>query len=186
MQFLVDLWLPIVLSSVLVFVVSSIIHMVLPMHKSDCKKLPREEELLDALRGGGVMPGHYMFPRPASMKDMASPEMTARFQRGPVGTLIVRPNGVPAIGKSLLQWFLYSVLVSVLVAYLSSFTLAHGLDYAHVFRFVSTAAFLGYAVYALQDSIWKGIPWSQSLKFVFDGLVYALVTAGAFAAFWPR
>jgi hypothetical protein len=31
-------WLPILLSSVIVFLVSSLIHMVLPWHKSDCPK----------------------------------------------------------------------------------------------------------------------------------------------------
>jgi hypothetical protein len=186
MQFLADLWLPIVLSSVLVFVVSSILHMLLPIHRGDHEKLPGEDDILQAMRGKGVGPGQYMFPCPASMKDMASPEMKARFEKGPVGMMIVKPSGLPGIGKALLQWFLYSLLVSVLVAYLASFTLAHGLPYASVFRFVSTAAFLGYAVYAVQDSIWKGQRWSVSLKFVFDGLIYALVTAGAFAGVWPR
>ena len=34
------LWLPIVLSAVIVFVASSIMHMVLPYHRSDYHKLP--------------------------------------------------------------------------------------------------------------------------------------------------
>jgi hypothetical protein len=186
MQFLADLWLPIVLSSALVFVVSSVLHVVLPIHRGDFQKLAGEDQVLRVMREQGVAPGQYMFPCAASMKDMGSPEMRVRFEQGPVGTMVVRPSGVPAIGKSLLQWFLYSLLVSVLVAYLASFTLEHGLPYGRVFRFASTAAFLGYAVYAIQDSIWKGQRWSVSLKFVFDGLLYALVTAGAFAGFWPR
>jgi hypothetical protein len=186
MEFLADLWLPIVLSSVLVFLVSSLLHMVLPIHRGDFGKLPNEDDVLASMRDKGVGPGQYMFPCPASMKDMATPEMKARFEKGPVGTMIVRPSGAPALGKSLLQWFLFSVVVSVFVAYLASFTLGHGLPYGKVFRFAGTAAFLGYGVYALQDSIWKGQSWCVSLKFVFDGLVYALVTAGAFAAFWPR
>jgi hypothetical protein len=185
MQFLVDLWLPIVLASVLVFVVSSILHMFVPIHRGDFQKLPNEEDMLAALRSKGLAPGQYAFPHARSMKEMGSPEMRTRFERGPVGTMMVKPSGTPAIGKSLLQWFAYSVLISVLVAYLASFTLAHGMAYGPVFRFVSTAAFLGYGVYAIQDSIWKGQRWSVSLKFVFDGLVYALVTAGAFAGFWP-
>ena len=43
------LWLPILLSAVIVFVASSILHMVLPIHKSDYRKLPEEERVRDAL-----------------------------------------------------------------------------------------------------------------------------------------
>ena len=186
MQFLVDLWLPIVLSSVLVFVVSSLMHMVLPLHRGDFAQLPDEDEVLGAMAAHGVGPGQYMFPYVASMKEVGSEAMKARYARGPVGTMIVKPAGPPQMGGALLQWFAYTLGVGVLVAYLASFTLAHGLAYGAVFRFVSTAAFLAYGVYAVQDSIWKGMRWGVSLKFVFDGLVYALVTAGAFAAFWPR
>lgn len=186
MQFLADLWLPIVLSSVIVFFVSSLLHMVLPLHRGDFKKMPNEDKVLAALREHGVVPGQYMFPCPSSMKEMATPEMKARYERGPVGTMIVKPNGVPTIGRSLLQWFVYTLVVGVLIAYLASFTLAHGLAYGAVFRFVSTAAFLAYSIYAVQESIWKGLSWCVTFKFVFDGFVYALVTAGTFAAFWPK
>ena len=44
------LWLPILLSAVLVFVASSLIHMASPWHKSDYPKLPDEEQLIGALR----------------------------------------------------------------------------------------------------------------------------------------
>ncbi len=37
------LWLPILLSSIIVFVVSSIIHMLLPWHKSDYARVPDED-----------------------------------------------------------------------------------------------------------------------------------------------
>ena len=49
------LWLPILLSAVIVFIVSSIIHMALPVHKSDYRKLPDEEKALDALRATGAV-----------------------------------------------------------------------------------------------------------------------------------
>ena len=56
------LWLPIVLSAVIVFVASSIMHMLLPYHRSDYQKLPDEEKLLPALRAAGLKRGLYMFP----------------------------------------------------------------------------------------------------------------------------
>ena len=39
------LWLPILLSAVIVFVASSIIHMVLPVHRGDYRKLPEEDRV---------------------------------------------------------------------------------------------------------------------------------------------
>ena len=35
-------------------------------------------------------------------------------------------------------------------------------------------------------AIWMGKPWSVAWKEVFDGLLYGLVTAGAFGWLWPR
>jgi hypothetical protein len=180
------LWLPILLSAVIVFVASSIFHMLLPIHKSDYRKLPEEGRVLDALRAAGVTPGRtYHFPY-TTHKEMKSPEAVERFKRGPVGLLTVIPSGPPAMGKYLGQWFLYCVVIGVFVAYLTGRTLNPGTPYLEVFRVAGTTAFLGYAVAQIQDSIWKGQSWSVTLKHVFDGLIYGLLTAGTFGWLWPR
>ena len=54
-----------------------------------------------------------------------------------------------------------------------------------VFRLTGTAAFLGYALTNVTNSIWKGVSWGVTAKFLFDGLVYALVTAATFGWLWP-
>ncbi|MFQ5511583.1 MAG: hypothetical protein ACE5EO_07010 [Candidatus Krumholzibacteriia bacterium] len=185
MEFLSDLWLPILLSSVFVFVASSIMHMALPFHKRDYKKLPDEADVLDAMRTHGVAPGHYMFPCAGSMKDSCTPEMIEKYEKGPCGFMTVVPTGRPAMGKSLVQWFLYSLLVSVLAAYVARVGRGPGADYLEVFRVTGTAAILGYAVGSLQDSIWKGQSWGITLKFIFDGVLYGLLTAGTFGWLWP-
>lgn len=184
MTTLASLWLPILLSAVLVFVVSSVIHMVLQIHKGDYKKLPDEDGILDALRGK-VPPGQYMFPCAGSMKEYGTPEMQAKFERGPVGTLIVRGADCTNMNKALLQWFVYCVVISVFVAYLTGLVIAPGGDYMRVFRVAGTVAVLGYALSSVSDSIWKGVSWSTTFKFVFDGIVYGLVTAGTFGWLWP-
>ena len=120
MEFVADLWLPILLSAVFVFIVSSILHMVLPFHKGDYKKLPGEEKVLAEMRAQGVQRGHYTFPCPGSMKEMCSPEMIEKYNQGPVGHMIILPSGPPRMGKCLTLWFLYSVLISFLVAYVAS------------------------------------------------------------------
>jgi len=185
MAFLSELWLPILLAAVFVFVVSSVIHMVLPVHKGDCGKIPAEDAVLDAIRAAGVQPGAYMFPCASSMKEMGSPEMQAKIKRGPVGWLtVVGPDGFN-MNTSLMFWFGQCVLIGAIVAYVCWNTLPAGTDYLRVFRISGAVAFMAYGLGALNESIWKGAKWKVTLKFVGDGLAYALVTAGTFGWLWP-
>jgi hypothetical protein len=180
------LWLPVVLSAVLVFVVSSIIHMVLRYHASDYAGLPNEEAVRAALRAGSPEPRQYVVPYCAEMKDMQTPEMRQKYTEGPVAVLYLRKAGVPAMGPLLLQWFLFALFVSFFVGYLASRTVPAGADYLDVFRVVGVAGFLAYAAGQVPAAIWMGKPWSVTLKEMFDGLIYGLVTAGVFGWLWPR
>jgi hypothetical protein len=179
------LWLPILLSAVIVFVASSIIHMVLPYHRSEYRQLPDEDKLLAALRATGLKRGFYTFPF-CTHKDMKSPATQEKFKQGPVGTITVYPSGPPDMGKFLGLWFAYCLIVGVFVAYLAGHTVALGAHYPVVFRVVGTAAFLAYGLGTLSNGIWKGLPWSMVLKESFDGLIFALLTAGTFGWLWPR
>jgi len=180
------LWIPILLSAVIVFVASSILHMVLPYHKSDYRKLPEEDKVVDALRAAGVTPGPvYHFPH-TTHKEMKSPEVVEKFKRGPVGLLTVIPSGAPAMGKYLGMWFVYCVVVGIVVAFVAGTTLSAGTRYLVVFHLTGLAAFLAYGVGQIQDSIWKGQTWGVTFKHVVDGLIYALLTAGTFGWLWPR
>lgn len=181
-----ELWLPILLSGTFVFIVSSILHMALPIHKGDYKKFPNEAEVLEALRAQGVRPGAYVFPCPGSMKDLGSPEMVEKYNQGPVGHMTVLENGPPKMGKSLVLWFIYSLIVSLFAGYIARLGLDRGTDFVMVFRVTGAAAILGYGVSVISDSIWKGQSWSTTFKFVFDGVVYGLVTAVTFGWLWPE
>lgn len=185
MEFIADLWLPIVLSSVFVFVASSILHMVISIHKNDWKKIPGEDSVMDELRGESLQPGQYMFPFPGSMKEMCSPEMIEKFKKGPVGYLTMLPNGPPNMNKCLVLWFLYTVLVSFFVAYVGDIVLSPATEFMTVFRVIGTVAVLVYGIASIPDAIWKGQRWNTTLKFVFDGVVYGLVTGITFAWLWP-
>jgi hypothetical protein len=179
------LWLPVVLSAVVVFFASSILHMVLTYHRSDYKQLPDEGNVMEAMRKARVAPGDYHFPYATSMKDLGLPEMMEKFQQGPVGTMSVRPSGPPTMGKALTQWFIYCLVISFFLAYVASRTLDPGAHYLAVFRVVGTVGFMAYAAGTASESIWTGRAWSTTLKNVFDGLVYALLTAGVFGWLWP-
>jgi hypothetical protein len=185
MALLSALWLPIVLSAVFVFIASSIMHMVLPYHRSDYQTLPDEEKVLTAMRSAGLKRGLYVFPF-TTHKDMKSPAVIERYKQGPVGMMTIAPNGPPVMPKFLGQWFGYCLLVGFFVAYLTAHTVAQGAHYPVVFRVVGTAAFLAYGLGTISNSIWKGQTWSMTIKEAIDGLVYALLTAGTFGWLWPR
>lgn len=181
-----SLWLPILLSAVFVFVVSSIIHMVLGYHRSDFRKLPDEDGMMEAVRKFNIPPGEYQMPCGGGPEAMKNPEFIEKMKKGPVALLNVLPSGGPSMGKSLIMWFLYCVVVSIFAAYIASRTLRAGSNYLDVFRYAGTMAFGCYAVGLLQNSIWLGRAWSTTIKSGFDGLVYALVTAGTFGWLWPK
>jgi len=182
---LTALWLPILLSAVIVFVASSIMHMVLPYHRSDYQKLPDENNVLGLLRGAGLKPGLYIFPY-MSHKEMKDPAMIEKLKQGPVGMMTVRPNGPVVMPKFLAQWIVFCLIISFFVAYLTGRTVASGTDYLGVFRVAGTAGFMAYGLGNLANAIWKGEPWGVTIKEVVDGLVYGLLTAGTFGWLWLR
>jgi len=182
---LTALWLPIVLSAVIVFVASSIMHTILKYHQSDYKQLPDEDKVLGALRAASLKRGCYVFPF-CTHKEMKSPAMVEKYKQGPVGMMTVLPSGPPAMPKFLTLWFIYCLIIGFFVAYLTGRTVSAGANYLVVFRVAGTAAFLGYGLGHISDGIWKGQTWSATIKEVIDGLIYGLLTAGTFGWLWPR
>jgi len=182
----VSMWIPILLSAVAVFVASSIIHMVLPYHRSDYKKLTSEDEVMAALRKSNVTPGDYLFPRPDSRQAMKDPAFIEKMTKGPVGFMTVRAGGPPSMGKPLILWFIYCVVVSVFAAYISGRALAAGAPSRAVFCFAGVTAFAGYALGLWQNTIWYWRSAMITLKATFDGLIYALITGAIFAWLFPH
>jgi hypothetical protein len=182
-----SLWLPIVLSAVVVFVASSIIHMVLPYHRADYKKLPDEDGVLSALRKFAVAPGDYVFPKPDGPKAMKSPAFLEKWSKGPVGMMtIMKSSAAPSMGKPLAFWFLFCVAVGIFAAYVAGRALQPGPPYLSVFRLAGATAFVGYALGLWPNTIWYGRSWTTTLKSNVDGLIYALLTGGVFGWLWPK
>ena len=180
------LLVPALLAAVLVFVVSSIIHMMTPWHAGDFQKLPNEEGVLAALRPFNLTPGQYVAPRPASMKDMGSPEFQAKVKLGPSLMMSIMPTGQSGMGQQLVLWFLYNVVVALFAGYITSKALQPGADYRAVFKFVAAIAFGAYNIGIWQFSIWYRRPWIVTLKSTIDGVIYACLTAAAFSWLWPH
>jgi len=183
---LVSLWLPILLSAVGVFVVSSVIHMFTPWHKSDYRKVPNEDRVMDTLRPLAIPPGDYMMPRPESTQEMRSPAFVEKFKKGPVMMFTIMPGGSMAMGKNLVQWFLFSVVVGIFTAFVAGSVLPPRAGYGPAFHFAGLTAFAGYTLALWPMSIWYRRSWITTIKGTADGLIYALLTAGVFAWLWPH
>ena len=177
---------PVLLSSVIVWVASSVIHMLLPWHKGDYPKVPDEPRFRSAVGSLAIPPGDYMVPHPASMDDMKSPEFKAKMTEGPVMMLTVMPNGLMGMGRSLTLWFIYILVVNGFAAWIACDALPPGTPYLDVFRIIAMAAFMGYSLALWQQAIWYHRSTRVTLMSTIDGLIYALLTAGTFGWLWPR
>lgn len=180
-----SLLVPIVVSAVVVFVASTVVHMVLPFHKHDWRKLPNEDDVLEAFRRFGLPAGDYLAPCAGSHAAVNDPGFKAKMQQGPIVIMTVAPGGGGMAGP-LVWWFVYAVVVGVFAAYVAGRALPPGAHYLGVFRFVGTVAFAGYSLALAQHSIWYKRQWSTTLRSMADGLLYALLTAGVFGWLWPR
>jgi hypothetical protein len=181
-----ELWLPILASTVLVFAASNLVWMVLPHHKSDARPLPDEPAAVDTLGKQGLKPGLYRFPWAGSMAEMRDPAFVEKLNKGPVALLTVIPSGPFNLARSLGLWTSYLVVIGVCVAYLTGRVMQPGAPYLEVFRVSGTVAFLAYSGAQLPAAIWWGKPLGVVVKEILDGLLYGLLTAGAFGWLWPR
>ncbi len=180
-----SLWLPILLSSVVVFIISSILHMMFKYHNTDFKKINSEDQIMNDLRKYNIPPGDYVFPFAADNKERNTAEFKEKLNNGPVAFITVFPSGQMSMGSSLIIWFIYSIIIGIFAAYVAGRVLSPGADYLSVFRFTGVVAFAGYSLALLQNSIWFGKSWGATIKSVIDGLIYALFTGGIFGWLWP-
>jgi hypothetical protein len=186
MNALLSLWLPILLSAVVVFVISSLIHMVFKWHAPEYRGFSNEDTVRDAIRAGNPTPGSYVLPYCREMKEMGSEAMQARYREGPVGIVMIGPNGAPNMGKLLGMWFLFSLLVAVAGAFIA--TQIFGLDPERAraaAKMVGAVSFLAYGFGTITESIWGMRPWSSSTKYLLDAALYAVGSGAVFYWLWP-
>ena len=185
MQFLNDLWLPIIVSGVGVFIMSALVWTALPHHKKEFAAVPNEVAVMDAMRVGGITPGRYVTPFMGDRARMQTPEGQALLERGPIAYVTVQRPGMPNMGPMMLQSLLSATVISCFVAYLAWHALTPAATYLEVFRITGTATFMAYALGPISESIWFARPWKSQLLNLVDSLLYAGVAGGIFGWLWP-
>jgi hypothetical protein len=185
-EFLTQLWLPIVVSAVAVFILSALAWTVMPHHKKDFTGLPNADAVQAVMRQNPPVPGQYAIPWVSDMKMLEDPAVKAKMEQGPRAYITVVPNGMPSMGPMLAKSFIFYLFVSLLVGYVSWHALGAGAEYLAVFRFAGTTASMAYILATVPDAIWFGRPWGNFGRQALDGLVFALFTAGVFGWLWPR
>lgn len=185
MEFLTQLWLPIVVSGVLVFILSALAWTVLPHHKQDWQGLPNADAVQATMRANPPSPGQYALPWVRDPKMLEDPAVKEKMDTGPRAYITVVPNGMPPMGPMMAKSLIFNLVVSLLVAYVAWHALGAGAPYLSVFRVVGATSMMSYILGTVPDSIWFGRPWRTFRLQVLDGVVYGLFTAGIFGWLWP-
>ncbi len=185
MNALPALWLPIIATAVLVFVASSLIHMVFKWHNSEYRKLANEDAVAAALRAGAPTPGQYALPHCTDMKDLQKDEVRSKFREGPVGLITIKPSGEPKMGGALGSWFLFNLVVAAAAAAVALKLFGIPGEGHRASQLVGLLTFATYAGGSIQNAIWVGKPWGAAAKDVLDALIYGGVSLMVFRWLWP-
>ena len=176
---LMKVWLPTLVSAVVLFFASFLSWMVVMLHKQDWVKADNEDELLDAIRQLGLKPGRYMFPSHNSTAELITDEYKEKLAPGPVGVFTV--FGKVSMGRNLGLTFLYFAVCSFCLGYLTTVAFPDGAETLQVFRLVSTAGLLTFLASFVQHAIWFH---TRVVGHVIESIAYSLMVGGIFAGFW--
>jgi hypothetical protein len=176
------LWLPILVSTVLVFAASSVIHMAPLWHRNELPSPPDGDRMQDALRPFGLKPGEYMLPRAQSMKDCNAPGFVEKLKRGPV--LLAAIDQTARYPWHAARAVVICIVVVTLLIACGGRDAGCRRDLPRGLRVAGTTAFIAYAAGCWPQSIWYHRPWSTTAKLTLDALIYGLLTGGAFGWLW--
>jgi hypothetical protein len=179
-MFLTALWLPIIVSAVVLFLMSSVAWTMLPHHNRDYSGMPDEGAQMATLRIWNLAPGRYLIPYAGSHKNARSEDFQKKWKEGPNGSLtIFAPLNM---GRNLGLTFLFFLTTSSVLAYLGWVALGTSAEFMHVFRVMGTAGVLTFTAASVPNDIWFRRPLLTNL---IDGIAYGVVCGLIFASLWP-
>ena len=183
MQAILDLWLPILLTTIGTFLFSFVTWALLPFHNADFQGLPDEDGFLSWLRNKSPRAGMYCFPK-VDLNEMKDPAKKERYTQGPHGVMTIWP-GVPSMGRNMALTVLFFFVAAIFIAYITAEARAFGSDFASVFQIAATVGVMTFCFASIPNAIWFGKPSRAIVLDLIDGIVYAVIAGVAFAALWP-
>jgi hypothetical protein len=186
---LLALWLPVILSTVAVFLIGGCAWLDLPHHRSHLQRLPDESAERSLLRG--LEPGRYRIPHSAGATDLRDRAFRQRYEEGPVGTLTLERQGRVGVGRRLGFTLAWHLVITCTTAWLlgRSWGLypwaGMPVPAMDVFVMASGLTFGFHAFGLFPEAIWFSKPWRRIGWDVVDSGLYAFVTGGIFMLCWP-
>lgn len=183
MEFLVDLWLPILLNGIVLFFASFIAWVVLPHHFGDKKKLPNEDALMDFIRSQNLPAGNYMFPYGTHKADQNTEEFMEKYAAGPRG--LVDIYDMPSMPMNMVKTVIFFLITSAIIGYITHVACppgAEGNSFMKIFRMAGTVGILTHASSGVLNGIWFR---KRLFTDIIDGIVFGLILGLIFALLWP-
>jgi hypothetical protein len=115
---------------------------------------------------------------------MKSEAYQARFESGPWGSMNI-VGRKPNFASNLIKVFVFYLVVSIFVGYITSLARSAGAPGIAVFRVAGAVGVLAYCAGSIPNAIFFGKPGRFVLTDFVDGLVYGLLTGSVFAWLWP-
>lgn len=183
MEFLIDLWLPILLNGIILFFASFLAWVVLPHHFGDKKALPNEDSVMEFIRGQNLPAGNYMFPYAESKAVQGSKEYVEKYTNGPRG--LVDIYDMPSMPVNMIKTVVFFLVTSAVIGYITHVACppgGEGVDFMKVFRVAGTIGILTHASSGVLNGIWFR---KRLITDIIDGIVFGLILGLIFALLWP-
>ena len=100
-------------------------------------------------------------PYAGTMDEMKTSGFAQKREQGPVLLMTVMQPGKINMGPYLVKWFIFTIVISFLAAYVASRALAPGAEYLRVFQLAGVTAFIGYTAAIWPFSIWYHRDWAR-------------------------
>lgn len=184
-----------VLAGLVLFVWSSIAHMLLPIGDMGVKAIPKEDAVLAATKANITESGLYIFPGEDMMaaksgsKEQQKAAMEAvieKYHTGPHGILVYHPVGETlSMPKLLAVEFGADVFVGLIAAFALAMASGKLLSFAGRVGFVTALGLLGWLATDVSYWNWYGFPGIYEVGQFLDQIV-GMAFAGTLLAFMMR